>query len=169
MCVCVLSFVWLFVTPWTVAFQAPLSMGFSRQTYWSGFPFPSPVDHPVPGIEPTSLMSPALADELFTSIATRKAQNKKSGQRAIWLYLGLWGCWLQVKGRLNNRRSTLCPSSRGASRETEWHWGGELGPRGDRMGKRNESLQDVLFLRQLSSLPASLPGHSFLKWKEMQC
>ena len=58
---CVLSCVQLFATPWTVAFQAPLSMGFSRQTYWSGFPFPSPVDHPVPGIEPASLASPALA------------------------------------------------------------------------------------------------------------
>ena len=44
----------LFVTPWTVAHQAPLSMGSSRQEYWSGFPFPSPGDFPDPGIEPTS-------------------------------------------------------------------------------------------------------------------
>ena len=44
-------------TPWTVASQAPLSMGFFRQEYWSGFPFPSPGDLPDPGIEPTS---PAL-------------------------------------------------------------------------------------------------------------
>ena len=49
-------------TPWTVAHQAPLSMGFSRQGYWSGFPFPSPGDLPDPGIEPGS---PALqADSL---------------------------------------------------------------------------------------------------------
>ena len=41
-CVCVLSSVWLFATPWTVALQAPLSMGFSRQEHWSGLPFPSP-------------------------------------------------------------------------------------------------------------------------------
>ena len=40
-----LSHVWLFVTPWTVAYQAPPSMGFSRQEYWSGLPFPCPVDH----------------------------------------------------------------------------------------------------------------------------
>ena len=43
-----------FVTPWTAACQAPLSMGFSRQEYWSGLPFPSPGDHPNPGIEPRS-------------------------------------------------------------------------------------------------------------------
>ena len=47
-----LSRVRLFVTPWTLAYQAPLSMGFSRQEYWSGLPFPSPGDLPDPGIEP---------------------------------------------------------------------------------------------------------------------
>ena len=47
-----LSRVWLFVTPWTVAHQAPLSMEFSRQEYWSGLPFPSPGDLPNSGIEP---------------------------------------------------------------------------------------------------------------------
>ena len=46
-----LSCVWLFVTPWTVAYQAPPSMGFSRQEYWSGLPFPSLEDLPNPGIE----------------------------------------------------------------------------------------------------------------------
>ena len=51
------------VTPWTVACQAPLSMGFPRQEYWSGFPFPSPGDFPDPGIKPTS---PALAGGFFT-------------------------------------------------------------------------------------------------------
>ena len=52
-----LSRVWLFATPWTVAHQAPPSMGFSRQDHWSGLPFPSPGDLPDPGIEPRS---PAL-------------------------------------------------------------------------------------------------------------
>ena len=55
----------LFATLWTVACQAPLSMGFPRQEYWSGLPFPSPGDLPDPGIKPTSLMSPALADRFF--------------------------------------------------------------------------------------------------------
>ena len=57
----VLSHVRLFVTPWTVAHQAPLSIEFSRQEYWSGLPFPSPGDLPDPGIEPTSPTSPSLA------------------------------------------------------------------------------------------------------------
>ena len=49
-----LSRVGLFATPWTVAHQAPLSMGFSRQEYWNGLPFPFPGDLPDPGIEPGS-------------------------------------------------------------------------------------------------------------------
>jgi len=59
-----LSHVWLFATPWTVAHQAPQSMEFSRQEYWSGLPFPSPGDLPDPEIEPGS---PALqADALLS-------------------------------------------------------------------------------------------------------
>ena len=49
-----LSRVWLFAIPWTVAHQAPPSMEFSRQEYWSGLPFPSPGDLPNPGMEPRS-------------------------------------------------------------------------------------------------------------------
>ena len=68
LCICVLScfsHVQLFVTLWTVACQAPLSMGFSRQEYWSGLPCPPPGDLSDSGIEPMSLMSPALqADSL---------------------------------------------------------------------------------------------------------
>ena len=52
-------YVQLFVTPWTVVHQAPLSMGLSRQEYWSWLPRPSPGDPPDPGIEPMSLLSPA--------------------------------------------------------------------------------------------------------------
>ena len=63
----------LFETPWTVAHQAPLSMGFSMQEYWSGLPCPPPGDLPNPGIEPTSLMSPALAGEFFITSATCEA------------------------------------------------------------------------------------------------
>ena len=54
-------------SPWAVACQAPLSMGFSREEYWSGLPFLSPGDLPDPGIEPTSLASPALAGGFFTT------------------------------------------------------------------------------------------------------
>ena len=59
-----LSRVRLFATPWTVAYRDPPSMGFSRQVYWSGLPFPSPGDLPDPGIEPGS---PAFQAEALTS------------------------------------------------------------------------------------------------------
>ena len=58
------------MTLWTVAHQASLSMGFYRQEYWSGLPFPSSGDLPDPEIEPTSFTSPALAGSLFTTSAT---------------------------------------------------------------------------------------------------
>ena len=59
------------VTPWTVALQAPLSMGFAGQEYWSGLPFPFPGDLPGPGIEPAS---PALAGGFFIAELLRCVQ-----------------------------------------------------------------------------------------------
>ena len=59
----------LFVSPWTVARQAPLSMGFPRQEYWSGLQFPSPRDLPNPGIEAASPVSLALVGGFFTARA----------------------------------------------------------------------------------------------------
>ena len=64
------SHVQLFVTLWTLACQVPLSMGFSRQEYWSGLPCPPPGDLPDPGIELESLTSPALAGGFFTTSIT---------------------------------------------------------------------------------------------------
>ena len=69
-CVYVFSHVQLFVTPWTTACQAPLSMEFSKQDYWSGLPHPLSGDLPDPGIKPEYLVSPTLADEFFTASAT---------------------------------------------------------------------------------------------------
>ena len=66
-----LSRVQLFATPWTVAQQAPPSMKFSRQGYWSGLPFPSPGDLPDPGIEPGS---PALQADALPSEPPRKPE-----------------------------------------------------------------------------------------------
>ena len=66
---CVLSpfsHVQFFATLWTVACQAPLSMGFSKQEYWNGLPFPSPGDLPEPRFELVSPVSPALTDRFFT-------------------------------------------------------------------------------------------------------
>ena len=65
----------LCVTTWTVAHRAPLSMGFSRQEYWSGLWCLPPEDLPYPGIEPTSLISPTLASGFLTTRATWKTQE----------------------------------------------------------------------------------------------
>ena len=80
------------MTPRTVAHQAPLSMGFSRQEYWSGLPCPPPGDLPDPGIKPES---PALAGKFFTKRATREAldhllshkKEKKNSLAATWMDL----------------------------------------------------------------------------------
>ena len=66
-CACVQSSLTLH-DPWTIAHQAPLSMGFPRQEYWNGLPFPPPGDLPNPGIELTSLVSPASAGRFFTTM-----------------------------------------------------------------------------------------------------
>ena len=71
-----LSHVQLSVTPWTAACQAPLSMGFSKQEYWSGLPFPSPGDLPDPGIEPGS--SSLQADSLPSEPPEKEGGNKFS-------------------------------------------------------------------------------------------
>ena len=74
-----LSRIQLFVTPWTIAYQALPSMGFSRQEYWSGLPFSSPGDLPEPGIEP---WSPAFQADTLTSEPPGKPR------RYVLTYLG---------------------------------------------------------------------------------
>ena len=90
------SYVWPFETPWTVAHQALLSLGFSRQEFWSGLLCPPPGDLPDPGIEPTSPVSPALqADSLplsfpgnpFISYMTSEVLGKWL-ENACWLWGG---------------------------------------------------------------------------------
>ena len=73
--ICMLShsLVQLSATLWTVARQVPLSMGFPRQEYWGGLPFPPPGNLPNPGTESVSLMSPTLACGFLTTTATREA------------------------------------------------------------------------------------------------
>ena len=67
----------ILMTPWTVASQAPLSMGFSRQEHWSGLPFPSPRDLPNRGIEPRS---PALQADFFYQVSYKGSLRKKVTQ-----------------------------------------------------------------------------------------
>ena len=108
-CTCMLScfsHVQLSVTPWIVACQAPLSMKFSRQEYWSGLPCPPPGDLPEPGIELSSLTSPALAGGFFTASATQVALRegdrhpnkncKIPSAEVIWM----GGCLVNCKSRL---------------------------------------------------------------------
>ena len=71
------------VTPWTVARQAPQSMGFARQEYWSGLLFPSPGDLPNPGIEPSTLQADALPSEPPQAI--RHSQKKKTKKNFFFL------------------------------------------------------------------------------------
>ena len=81
-CACVLSHlshVQLFAALWTVAHQAPLSMGFSKQEYWSGLPCPPPGHLPNSGIKPTCLVSSTLAGGFFTNSATWEAQKSQTG------------------------------------------------------------------------------------------
>ena len=75
----------LSVTPRTVARQAPLSLGFSRHEHWSGWPFPPSGELPDPGIEPVSLVSPALASGLFTTVLLAKLVHSREagGKPAI--------------------------------------------------------------------------------------
>ena len=95
----------LFVTPWTVAYQAPPSMGFSRQEYWSGLPFPSPGDLPHPGIEPGS---PALRADALPSEPPGKLSVKSLSR--VRLFATPWTAAYQA------------PPSMGFSRQE--YWGG---------------------------------------------
>ena len=79
-----LSRIQLFATPWTVAYQAPLSMGFSRQEFWSGVPFPSPGDLSNPGIEPRVSR---IVGRCFTIWATREAPTNYRFRYLIVLLL----------------------------------------------------------------------------------
>ena len=79
----------LFVTPWTVTHQAPLSLEFSWQEYCSGLPFPSLGDPPNPGIEPTSLRSPALAGWFFTTSTTWKVPGPVLMRSSLTVWLRL--------------------------------------------------------------------------------
>ena len=98
-----------FVTPWRVACQAPLSMGFSRQEYWGGLPFPSPGGLPDAGIEPKSLESPALlAGGVFTTVPPGKSQNSIPPLKlTLGLYLLSVSCEMRVRhsSRADNKLS----------------------------------------------------------------
>ena len=97
---CLLSRVWLFVTPWTIACQTPLSRGFFRQEYWNGLPFPTPGDLSNPGIKPGSS---ALAGGFFITKPTGKPTRKLRFRKTQ--VMGL----VRIKWGLNSKVSNPCP------------------------------------------------------------
>ena len=105
-----LSHVRLFVTPLTIARQAPLSMGLSRQEYWSGFPFPSPGDFHDPGTKPTSPTSPASAGGFFTTEPPRKAPE----------------CWIASESRIASESSCQEYRVQKEGRSSSKHAAGQL-------------------------------------------
>ena len=82
---CVFSRVQLLVTLWTVAHQAPLSMGFSQQEYWSGLPFPPPGDLPDSGIKPASIASPAL--QVDSLLLSQQGSTFRTMIGKVWKYI----------------------------------------------------------------------------------
>ena len=105
------SHVQLFVTLWTVALQAPLSLGCSRQEYWSGLPRPPPGDLPDPGIKPASLMSPILAGGLFTTSATWVSRMNLANSFH----------WMQKRWKRAGTAWLACPGlSAGGARDSAW-------------------------------------------------
>ena len=105
------SCVRLFAIPWTVAQQAPLSMGSSRQEYWSGLPCPPPGDLPDPGIKPMSPVSPALGNGLFTISITREAPNEHQPRT-------------DGKKGAAAPGNTMCKMRAGRLQGSEWGWFG---------------------------------------------
>ena len=111
--------VWLFVTPWTIACQTSLSMGFSRQEYGSGLPRPPLGDLPDPGIEPTSPVSPTLQGRFFTTqppgepiYIYMKLNAKKRWKNVTRWYRNVFGEFCKVTPRkiYGERQQNLCCS-----------------------------------------------------------
>ena len=140
---CVLSHIWLFVTPWSVAYQAPLSMEFSRQEYSSGLPFLTRGILPNPGIEPVSPLPPALAGRFFTTVESsldwKKVKPVSSKGNQSWIFIGRLMLKLQYlatwwERRANSLEKTLMLGKiegiRGGNRgwdgwmasPTQWTW-----------------------------------------------
>ena len=94
------SHIQLFVTPWTVAYQAPLSIEFSRHKYWSGFPCPPPGDLTNPGIKPVSLMSPTLAGRFFTTSAFWEAHAYVCVYMYVYTHSLFCFFWVNIPGIL---------------------------------------------------------------------
>ena len=114
-CGYMLTRAWLFVTPWIVACQVPLSVGFFQQESWSRQPFPPPGDFPDPGIEPVSSASPALPGGFSTTAPPRKPRLYQRGDYLAYYRMKLlfsWvTCWFPIIIIRNDLRWSLFPYS----------------------------------------------------------
>ena len=120
------SHFWLFATLWTVAFQAPLSIGFSRQEYWSGLPCPPPGDLPNPGFELMCLMSPASAGGFLLSITWEALEISWHEDNVVHIPLHSswqWGTWNLVPALLHKDYYSFWPRK---SSPSLWRWSQEL-------------------------------------------
>ena len=160
------SHVQFFVTLWTVAHQAPLSMGFSRQEYWSGLSHPPPGDLPDPGVKPVSLMSPALAGRFFTTGATweepwivldsRAKKKKKEGSYNSQHLATGWRLFLESGRKPNWDRTVLLDLFN--------HFIPSFSPGGSGGSARNIfDSESTSNLYQESGLTSGEENHSFLR------
>ena len=101
----VLSYVWVFAAPWTVAHQAPLSMEFSRQQYWRGLPFPTPGDLPDPGIKLACPLSPALP-VVFLPLYHLGSFGESRNLASLSFLICKWWLWYSVAAGLLKRWHT---------------------------------------------------------------
>ena len=102
------SCVWLSATLWTIVCQTPLSMGFSRQEYWSGLPCPLPGDLPDPGIKPTSLQSPTLGGVSLPLVPPGKPMQCNTTQQIKRNQLLIHTTtWINLKIVMPNERSQI--------------------------------------------------------------
>ena len=113
----VLSHVQLFVTPWTVAHQAPLSMGFSRQEQWSGLSFPSPGDLPDLGIKPRS---PALQADALTSEPTGKPIQIYIYTHYVYIFTYIHSNTIKEQARWRKERRVGTPEERVEGMRMGW-------------------------------------------------
>ena len=128
-----LSCVQLFATPWTVAYQAPPSMGFSRWEFWTGLPFPSPRDLPNPGIKPAAKLlqaCPTLCDPIDSSPPGSSVPEILQARTLEWVAISFSKAWkwkVKVKSLSRVRPSATpwtaahqAPLSMGFSRQEYW-------------------------------------------------
>ena len=95
---CYFCHIRLYVTLWTVAHEAPLSMGYSRHEYWSGLPYPPPGGRSDPGIKPVSFMSLVSSGQFFTTSTTWEAPYKFTGFKYCKIFCNIklaWNLWRQ--------------------------------------------------------------------------